>query len=147
MNFAAVTRICFGIFVDICQSFMPGYRILGGILCDFPRKYRKVLPLSNHWYDAVDLFLVRQCKGEPHVFEHNRIWSKRYISLGSYSHFVCYQCICQHVIQFYHCLFGGAGLRIRIPSENVGIPSFNYGNPIPVVSGSSFYCIGDYCLL
>ena len=53
----------------------------------------------------------------------------------------------QHVIQFYHCLFGGAGLRIRIPSENVGIPSFNYGNPIPVVSGSSFYCIGDYCLL
>ena len=125
---------------------MPGYRILGGILCDFPRKYRKVLPLSNHWYDAVDLFGTSVQGGTTCIRAQSDMVKKIY-SLGSYSHFVCYQCICQHVIQFYHCLFGGAGLRIRIPSENVGIPSFNYGNPIPVVSGSSFYCIGDYCLL
>lgn len=63
MNFAAVTRDLFWDFVDICQSFMPGYRILGGILCDFPRKYRKVLPLSNHWYDAVDLFWYVSARG------------------------------------------------------------------------------------
>ena len=95
----------------------------------------------------MDLFWYVSARGNHMYSRAIGYGQKDIFPQGSYSHFVCYQCICQHVIQFYHCLFGGIGIRIRISSENIGISSFNYGNPIPVMSGSSFYCIGDHCLL